>query len=152
MKIHRVQLDVNSYQSFLPEKSTVWKENILKMDCSPKADQWKPPEIYVVNPTRRQGNFFRLCSGAFVSDETATEELRDLLEMAGELLPLQHKGKNYSLLNVTECMNALDDEKTEWELAKTTGSKYELCATPLSLTVFRNLLSLRFPRLRKGRY
>lgn len=126
MKIYKVRLDVNHYQSFLPEEEGIWKSKILQMDCTPKADRWQPPKIYVVNPARPRGNFFRLCSGAFVADSEATEKLRDLLEMAGELLPLEHKGENVSLLNVTECMNALDEERTEWELGKTTGAKIRI--------------------------
>jgi hypothetical protein len=51
------------------------------------------------------------------------EKLRDLLEMAGELLPLQYKGDPYTLLNFTECMDCLDHKNTEWVLGKTTGAK-----------------------------
>ena len=67
-----------------------------------------------------------MCSGAFVTDSTATEALRDLLEMAGELLPIRCKNEDYTLLNVTECMDCLDHDRTEWEMGRRTGQKIRI--------------------------
>jgi hypothetical protein len=44
-----------------------------------------------------------------VFDAHATEVLRDYLEMSGELLPFSHKGESFTVMNVTECVDALDD-------------------------------------------
>ena len=126
MKIYALRLDSNNYQRFLPGEEGIWKTRRLKLDCTRKAQDWIPPEIYVPNPTLKRGNFFYLCSTGFVTDSKATEELRDLLEMAGELLPLRYKNEDYTLLNVTECMDCLDHERTEWELARTTGAKIRI--------------------------
>jgi hypothetical protein len=43
-----------------------------------------------------------------------------LLELAGELLPLSHKGKKYYLMNVLECANCLDERSTQWKSDKET--------------------------------
>jgi hypothetical protein len=96
------------------------------MDCTRKLPDWVSPRVYVPNPTLKKGNFFHLCSGAFVTDPAATEKLQDLLEMAGELLPLHYKEEQYTLLNVTECKDCLDHDATEWVLGKTTGAKINI--------------------------
>jgi hypothetical protein len=64
------------------------------MNCSPKLEGWIPADIYVWNPKLKEGSFYHPCSGAFVVDFETAEKLGDLLELAGELLPLSHKGKN----------------------------------------------------------
>jgi hypothetical protein len=38
--------------------------------------------------------------------------LEEFLEMAGELLPLPYRGEEYTIVNVTECINCLDHEAT----------------------------------------
>jgi hypothetical protein len=126
MKVYTLRFDSNNYQRFLPEEEGIWKTGRLKLNCTRKLQEWVPPQIYVPNPTLKKGNFSHLCSGAFVTDSAATEELRDLLEMAGELLPLHYKNEDYALLNVTECMDCLDHDRTEWELGKTTGAKIRI--------------------------
>jgi hypothetical protein len=42
---------------------------------------------------------------------------------AGELLPLPYEGEVYTLLNITECINCLDHEQTEWIYGKSTGAR-----------------------------
>jgi len=126
MRIYKLRLDSNNYQRFLPESEGIWKTKRLKMDCTRKLPEWMPPEIYIPNPTLKKGNFAHLCAGAFVTDPEATENLRDLFEMAGELLPLQYKGEQYTLLNVTECKDCLDHDGTDWIPGKTTGAKIDI--------------------------
>ena len=58
-----------------------------------------------------------------MTDRKASENLRDILEMAGELLPIEYKNEPYSLLNVTEYMDCLNHERTEWVVGKNTGPK-----------------------------
>lgn len=126
MNVYRLRLDSNNYQRFLPEDERIWKTERLTMDCTRKLPGWIPPSVYVPNPTLKKGTFFHLCSGAFVTDKNATEKLRDLLEMAGELLPIDYKSEPYWLLNVTECMDCLNHEQTEWVLGKSTGAKIDI--------------------------
>jgi hypothetical protein len=126
VKVYKLRLDSNNYQRFLPEDEGIWKTRRLTMDCTRKLPAWIPPAVYVPNPSLKKGHFFHLCSGAFVADKDATEMLRDLLEMGGELLPIAYKTEPYSLLNVTECMDCLDHERTEWVLGKSTAAKIDI--------------------------
>jgi hypothetical protein len=126
MRVYKLRLDSNNYQRFLPEDEGIWKTERLTMDCTRKLSSWMPPAVYVPNPKLKKGKFFHLCSGAFVIDKDATEKLRDILEMGGELLPIDYENEPYSLLNVTECMDCLDHERTEWVLGKSTGAKIDI--------------------------
>jgi hypothetical protein len=121
MKIYQVKVDVNKYQYFLPSDEEIWKTDRLTFDCSPKLAEWTPPEVYVYEPKHRPGNFLSfLMGGALVCDPEATEALLDLLEMSGELLPLPYGGRTYHVLNVTECFNAIDEERTDWIIGEET--------------------------------
>jgi hypothetical protein len=126
MRISRIRLNSNKFQSFLPKDIDIWKTDALKMDCKSKLAKWNAPEIYIQNIKHEPGNFFHLCSGAFVADSSAAEGLRSILEMAGELLPLTHLGSPLFLLNVLECVNCLDSKKTTWITGKTTGAKIRI--------------------------
>ncbi|MGE5265212.1 MAG: hypothetical protein ACM3S0_17675 [Acidobacteriota bacterium] len=46
--------------------------------------------------------------------------------MAGELLPLPYEGEEYTVRNVLECINCLDQKKTEWVYGQTTGERIEI--------------------------
>jgi len=50
---------------------------------------------------------------ALLANSRATEVVRTFFEMAGELLPIFYDGEEYTLLNVLECVNALDNKRTE---------------------------------------
>jgi hypothetical protein len=126
MKVFRIRLNSNNFQSFLPVDSKVWGTDVLKMDCRSRLSIWKPPGIYVSNPTLRQGSFLHLAAGAFVVDHSGCELLRTILEIAGELLPLPHGDSVFYLLNVLECVNCLDQQRTKWILGKTTNARIRI--------------------------
>jgi hypothetical protein len=114
---------VNNYQTVLPSEEGIWATGLLTFDCDLKGQNWTPPAVYVLNPKRTLGNFFHLCPGALVFDGVALDRLRDLIEMSGEILPLAFGKSTLYVVNVTECVNALDDEKTGWVIADETGSR-----------------------------
>ena len=129
MKIYEIVPDVNHYQSFqydYPDADPFWKSNQWKFDCIPKASTWVPPKVNILSPKLKWGNFFNLGTGVLVFDTHATEVLRGFLEMSGELLPLNYKGDKFTVLNVTECVDALDDGKTKWVYAKDSGTKIRI--------------------------
>lgn len=126
MEIFRIRLDVNVYQRFLPADQSFWQMDNLRMDCTPKLPDWRAPEIYIHNPKRKQGNFYYLSSGSFVVDSQTAEQLRSILEMSGELLPLEHAGNTYYLLNILECVNCLDQQKTKWVVDEKAGVKVRI--------------------------
>lgn len=121
MKVFRIHNDINNFQYFLTEQENDWEK--LVMDCTKMLKRWAPPPVFIYKPKHKQGNFFNFDSGLLTCDPEATETLRSYLEMAGELLSLPYEGKEYSILNVTECINCLNQEKTEWIYGKSTGSR-----------------------------
>lgn len=112
MKIYRVQNDVEHFQYFLTEKEE--DTRALLMDCTRRAHVWHPPQVYIYEPLLQEGDFFQFAGGCLILSPRATELLRTHLEMAGELLPLPYNGTTYTLLNVLECINCLDAERTGW--------------------------------------
>lgn len=112
VKVYRLRNDVDRYQYFLTnEDSDVMS---IVMDCSPRLVSWVPPGVFIYEPLHKPGAMYNFTSGSPIFSPHATEVLRDFLEMAGELLPLPYEGETYTLLNVTECINCLDQKSSEW--------------------------------------
>ena len=115
MRVYRVTLDGDRYQCFLPEDGEIYKTDRLVFDCRPKLADWVPPPVYVYKPKLKRGNFpCFVSSDCLIVDHAALQGLRDILERAGELLPLPHEGQLYHILNVTKRLDALDHDRTEW--------------------------------------
>lgn len=123
MKVYRVRPDVNRFQYFMFENGSDGLSDRMTFDgSSGKSEAWVPPAVFIYKPKHKKGNFLELWgTGSLVVDEIALNQLRDLLEMSGELLPLPHKNSMYHVLNVTECFNILDDNKTQWLYEPSSG-------------------------------
>lgn len=82
MRIYRVRVDVNAFQSLFLENREEWCLDDVTCDCSPRAGDWTTPQVYVLKPKLNKGNFSALndCVGTLVVDAVALEELRDLLQ------------------------------------------------------------------------
>jgi hypothetical protein len=113
LKVFRVRTDVNHFQYFLPENRSDYPI-LMDFDGTSKAKSWKPPPVYILKPKHKKGDFFNFGTGYLILSSRARDVLGEFLEMAGELLPLPYKGETYSLLNVTECIDCLDQKKTEF--------------------------------------
>jgi len=113
ISIFRIKNNVNRFQYFLTEKEEDAKT--LRTDGSSKIHTWTPPPVFIYKPQLEKGNFFNFNSDILISDQKATEVLHSLFVEAGELLFLSYKGNDYSLLNVTECIDCLDQENTKWK-------------------------------------
>jgi hypothetical protein len=121
MKVFKIQNDGNHYQYFLGRTNE--DDEILQMDGTPKLESWKAPNVLIYMPKLKRGDFFQFASNHLITSPRATEALRNFLEMSGELLPVPYKGEEYTLLNVTECIDCLDQDKCEWLLNKDTGER-----------------------------
>jgi hypothetical protein len=64
--------------------------------------------------------------------------LESVLAQAGQILPLIYQGETFGLLNVTQCVECLDPDRTRWVFGESTGKPIRIarCA----------FLSSRFPR------
>lgn len=112
MKVYRFSNNVNEYKYFLTENE---KDGFhLFGDCQPKVKEWKAPPVFIYKPLLKAGALYDFGVSMPIFSPFATEVLRTYLEMAGELLPLPHQSEVYTALNVTECINCLDHEKTIW--------------------------------------
>lgn len=139
MKVFRVRPDVNNYQYFMLNDPALGLTDMMKFDCKTKAATWVAPEVHILRPHLKKGSFSDLwTTPTIVVNETTLEQLRDLLEMSGELLPLSYQGELFYIVNVTECFNVLDRNKTKWRYAKgqLPVDKYEFfqtrfCESPL---------------------
>ena len=68
--------------------------------------------------------------------------------MAGELLPLPYQGQEYTLLNVTECINCLDEEHTEWVYHL--GTKIQIAKYVFHPDRFSESTIFKIPQTRRG--
>jgi hypothetical protein len=125
MKVFRVKSDVNQFQWFKP---AVRESEILRFttfDCTKIARVWQPPEVAELNPNGMRGDFAYYDPGCLLVGPSATQLVRPFFEKAGELLTLWFHGDEYLVLNIVECIDALDSSKTEW-LRASDGSKTEI--------------------------
>lgn len=126
MKIYRVLPDVNRFQSMTPEDAQIWNSDRLTFDGLPKKKDWLPPDLFVLHPKLKKGDFFHLCPGTLVLNEGAIEILLEYLEMSGELLPVRCEGEEYTVINVTECINVLNRAETDWVYGSSTGKRIRI--------------------------
>lgn len=124
MKVYRVEPDVTNYQQFLPENEDFWKKHFY-FDCAPLINSWIPPSLYCFNPLKKRANFHEFTPGTFlITPETLTDSIVPMhLEMAGELLKTNHDNEVLMLMNVTQCVNSLNQNLTQWTLIPETGEK-----------------------------
>ncbi len=130
MKIYRLRTDVNKFQSFFLEKEDALSLDELSFNGSHRLETWNDPGFYVMHPKLIKGNFlgFGDASGALTVDTKALQVLEDLFEMSGELLPFTYKGAAFQVVNVTNVIDVLDEERTQWF--------YEKGSSPVERYVF----------------
>lgn len=115
MKIYKIKADVNNYQWIVPSNKDDIREKLF-FECQPKKANWQPLDMYVFNPKKKEGNFYSLGGiGALVFDEKALDAMLTIFEMAGEILPINVEGTALYILNVLDCVNCLDKEKSTWD-------------------------------------
>jgi hypothetical protein len=116
MKIYRLKTDTKNVQIVSPvDQSKITKE-FGTFDCESRLNNWEELIFYVYNPKIKQKNFYSMFSGALIFDQKVLDICQSVFEMAGEILPLQvERGPKLYLLNILECMNGLDHDKTLWD-------------------------------------
>jgi hypothetical protein len=101
-----IRHDSTKYQYFFPKEGDGAQFEML--DGYSRADTWSPPEVYIPQPELLRGNFLNFGDGFLIADAEASEALSYLFRIAGEVLPLFYEGRNYSVLNVTECADCIN--------------------------------------------
>ncbi len=123
--VYDISIDVSNYQWVVTSDAAAWRTGLLEFDCSPKEAIWNPPKFYVDNPKRKKGNFFHVGAGMLAFDQKvkADVDVLAILEGAGEILPIElETGETLFLLNVLDCVNALDREKTVYRRGIPSGT------------------------------
>lgn len=124
MNVYRIWCDVNKFQSL--EIDGEYDLKLLEattFDATSKIETWAPPSVFVLYPKLKKGNFLGLFPGTWAVDSQAVEVLEDFFEMSGELLPLPYEQELLQVVNVTECINVLDQKHTKWHIHEPTGTK-----------------------------
>ncbi len=70
--------------------------------------------------------------------------------MAGEILPLPFNGHEYGILNITDCVNCLDDVRSEWVLGKDTGKRIRIERYVFFPDRFSESTLFKIPETRRG--
>src|SRR5690348_11162180 len=119
LRAYKVHCDVDHYQYFLwdvPDDVNYSVYAALECEGKPIKKRWKPAPVYIYKPRHKRGDFMAvdMGSGGFSIAPGALEKVRKFAEMAGELLPVPYQDQLFMLLNITECFDCLDPDRTEW--------------------------------------
>lgn len=81
----------------------------------PFSRQWRPIKYWLDKLLLPRPDFYHL-SGAFICNERALLAAGEPIERCGELLPVAIEGEQgeFKLFHVTNCINVLDRDKSEW--------------------------------------
>lgn len=123
MRVYSLKTDIEHYKYFLPDTEDEAELAALEMDCTRKADTWRPPPVFIPAAAHQESDFLQYGTDTLIMSPRATEILIDALEVSGELLPLPYKGVEYTVFNCTNCLNVLDEESTEWKLDPDDGER-----------------------------
>lgn len=115
VKVYKVILDVNEYQALSPDTEGEHCTSI-DFDGTSKLDGWVAPPVFSLYPKRKTGDFWAYWGsmGTMAITPQAVQKLSNILEIAGELLPLPFGEETFYLVNVLECINCLDTDKSVW--------------------------------------
>jgi hypothetical protein len=116
MKVFEVLHESNKYKTLLFEQGiNELKHPLLRFDGSSIVDEWRPPAVWCQYPKKKQGDFWGIgscCVPAVTC--TAFPTVQSHIEAAGEALSLQFEGVELLIVNVTEVINCLDQDKVQW--------------------------------------
>jgi hypothetical protein len=117
MRIFQIRNNLKISQIVQPVDHTKITADFITFDCEPRSENWNEDlPYYVYNPKNKAQNFYHMGSSALIFDEKVLDVCQTVFEMAGEILPIQvERGPKLFLLNILECMNGLDYDKTEWD-------------------------------------
>jgi hypothetical protein len=117
MRIYKIRLDLNNWWLVHVDIDNIGS---FTFDCESVISDWNSIEVYVHNPKKMMADFSTVGnSGTFVfSEKVYNSDLLAFLEMAGEILPISVAGEKYYLLNILDCINALDKDSSEYLLQR----------------------------------
>jgi hypothetical protein len=117
MNIYRIKTDSNNIQLLQATKEEYTKLSFRTFDCVSRLKNWEELEVYVYDPKTKPKNFYSWAGGILVFDEKVLDVCQTIFEMAGEILPLRLERSEQKLyvLNILQCRNGLDYDRTVWD-------------------------------------
>lgn len=117
LNVYRVRVNIQKFQCFQTSNAEFLSSVFLKIHGEEIEEEWYDPKCYFPNPKTKMGHFVGFLGGRiFAISEQSLDEfdsLRNFFEKDGEVLPILHEGKKYFVFNCTNCLQALDMDKSE---------------------------------------
>lgn len=116
MKIYRIKSDSNNVQAVQPSDDSLINLKFMNFNCEPRLKEWEELEVYIYNPKTQPKDFYNMGWQILVFNEKVLDICQTVFELSGEILPLQvERGQKLYILNVLNCPNALDYNRTKWD-------------------------------------
>lgn len=112
--VYRLRPDVNAFRYLVPSGDGTLGCGPLVLDGTPERGSWRPLTVSALPEELPEPDIARICQGGLAFSPGALDSLREVLAPAGEILPLYLEDRVWGLLNVTEVLDCLDPEGTEW--------------------------------------
>jgi len=113
----RPNVEEDPFQHFLidGDDSVSWPIFDLMSWPNPVTD-WPPVRLYADRPTLPRPDFVHLWGASSpVVSTTLPDEIRQILPISGELLPVDVEGERLEWFHVTKVLNVVDRDATTWE-------------------------------------
>lgn len=111
MKIYEIQTDIAKCQIIQRDDHY----ELHDFGCKTMTKEWLSNDWYIFNPLDNKTHFYDTPGSTIIFDEFIRQsDLGTLLEMAGEILPIIIDRERFYFLNTLECINALDNKRTEY--------------------------------------
>ena len=121
-KIWEIDAVAERYDSLRPENGYTYEE-MMSFDGRSHKNDWTPRKVVPnINPKKNPKFGDRSeCMGVLVFSQKAIEKLYDLIKDDVEILPLECDYGEFSIINVTTILDAIDHENSEYEYIKGTS-------------------------------
>src|SRR4051794_8074671 len=113
MKIYRLLPDNDHFHNFALSNGSK-SEVFRRFDGRPMRDGWRPPAITAADTDDELALLadHALLGAIPLFSERAVQILGGVLDMCGELLPVDYPRKKYFAFNVTKLVDALDQKRS----------------------------------------
>jgi hypothetical protein len=133
MRVYRLQIAYNKAGNWLYQQ--IWPADLDHVDwfdvwsfrCAARSSVWPRGGalVEVLNPSAPAGNFPFLYQGAIGMDRTTRDRLAPILPETAEYLDVETAtGQSYQLLNILDCTDSIDEERSEWSSLPTRARVY----------------------------